>query len=75
MAATPERNKYQIFIGNLSRRLKQEEVTTEFARFGKIKEVIMKSGFAFVVGGMDEGRPTKTRRKPRRRSRRWIARC
>lgn len=49
MAASPERNKQQIFIGNLSRRLKQEDVEKEFARFGTIKEVNMKSGFAFVV--------------------------
>jgi RNA recognition motif-containing protein len=49
MSASVERNPNQIFIGNLSHRMKQEDVEKEFKRFGTIKEVLVKTGYAFVV--------------------------
>ena len=55
MSVSGEKNPNQIFIGNLSHRTKQEDIEKEFKRFGTIKEVLLKNGFAFVVGWVRDG--------------------
>ena len=47
----------QLYVGNLSSEATERHVQELFSQFGIVKEVILKSGFAFVE--MDD--PTSTR--------------
>ena len=44
-----EKKQQQIYIGKLSRKVKQEDLEKEFEKFGKLSDVAMKNGFAFIV--------------------------
>eukprot|EP00352_Strombidinopsis_acuminata_P000202 CAMPEP_0176341680 /NCGR_PEP_ID=MMETSP0126-20121128/2574_1 /TAXON_ID=141414 ORGANISM="Strombidinopsis acuminatum, Strain SPMC142" /NCGR_SAMPLE_ID=MMETSP0126 /ASSEMBLY_ACC=CAM_ASM_000229 /LENGTH=164 /DNA_ID=CAMNT_0017686647 /DNA_START=615 /DNA_END=1110 /DNA_ORIENTATION=- len=39
---------YQVYIGGLSRRVREDDLQYEFGRFGKIRNVSFKGRFAFV---------------------------
>jgi len=47
--AEPERRKDQIYIGQLGQYVKEKDLRREFEKFGEIKDLIFKSGFAFIV--------------------------
>lgn len=47
--ADVERCKDQIYIGQLSQYTKESELRDIFEKFGEIKELFLKSGFAFIV--------------------------
>ena len=42
------RENPQIYIGDLSRRIDEEDILRKFSRFGKIRTVNIKIAFAFV---------------------------
>lgn len=44
-----ERCKDQIYIGQLNQYVKERDLREAFEKFGEIKELFMKSGFAFIV--------------------------
>lgn len=39
----------RVFIGGLTSRVRERDIEKFFRKYGRIKEVAMKSGFAFVV--------------------------
>jgi RNA recognition motif-containing protein len=39
----------QIYVGGLGRKTRQEDVEKSFEKFGKIREVIFKNRYAFIV--------------------------
>lgn len=45
----PERRKDQVYIGQLSPHIREKDLRKEFEQFGKIKELMLKKGFAFIV--------------------------
>ena len=49
MSSTSENRKSQIFIGRVSRNTREKDLEKEFDHYGKIKELSMKNGFAFIV--------------------------
>ena len=49
MVDLPEKKTDQIYIGHLSRRLKESDLKEEFKQFGNMVDVQMKNGFAFIV--------------------------
>lgn len=49
MEHSSENKKQQIYVGKLPRRMRQEELEKEFDRFGKISDILMKTGYAFIV--------------------------
>lgn len=44
-----ERKKDQLYIGHLSYNLRESDLKHEFEKFGTIKTILMKNGFAFIV--------------------------
>lgn len=44
-----ERKKDQIYIGHISRRMRERDLEKEFERFGKISNILLKAGFGFIV--------------------------
>jgi RNA recognition motif-containing protein len=49
MEREPEKQSQQLYVGKLPRKLRQEELEKEFEKFGKITQILLKSGFAFLV--------------------------
>jgi len=49
MSTSPEKKKDQIYVGHLNRKLKEEDLKKEFGKFGKVNDVLLKNGFAFIV--------------------------
>jgi arginine/serine-rich splicing factor 7 len=45
-----KRDNPQIYVGRLPRGLYERDLEDIFAKFGKIKSLLMKRGFAFIVG-------------------------
>lgn len=48
-SAEVERRKDQIYVGQLSERVRESELREKFGKFGEIKEFVMKIGYAFIV--------------------------
>jgi len=48
-SAEAERRKDQIYVGQLSQSIREEDLREAFGEFGEIKDLILKSGFAFIV--------------------------
>ncbi len=44
-----EKKKDQIYVGHLTRHVRESDLRKEFDKFGKITDVLMKNGFAFIV--------------------------
>ena len=44
-----ERSKEQIYVGHLSYDMREKDLRREFESFGKIKTLLMKTRFAFIV--------------------------
>ena len=42
-------NKCRIYIGRLSRRTRARDLEDKFERYGRIRDVEMKSDYAFIV--------------------------
>ena len=44
-----EKKNDQIYVGHLSRHTRESDLRKEFEKYGAIKEVLPKNGFAFIV--------------------------
>jgi RNA recognition motif-containing protein len=49
MEHSSENKKQQIYVGKLPRGMRQESLEKEFDRFGKISDILLKTGYAFIV--------------------------
>ena len=49
MVDSIEKKKDQVYIGHLSRKLKESDLKEEFKKFGNITDMQFKNGFAFIV--------------------------
>jgi RNA recognition motif-containing protein len=49
MSDSPEKKKDQIYIGKLSRRIRESDLKEEFKKFGTIVDCQLKNGYAFIV--------------------------
>jgi RNA recognition motif-containing protein len=39
----------QVYVGRLPRRTRADDLEREFSRFGQIKDIVVKSGYGFIV--------------------------
>ena len=44
-----EKKGTQIYIGHLSRKVGKDELEKTFAKFGSIKDAVLKNGYAFIT--------------------------
>lgn len=49
MSSPRKEDGYQIFIGKLAWKAREEDLREKFEQFGDIKNVNLKRGFAFIV--------------------------
>jgi len=42
----------QIYAGKLPRRMRKEDLEKHLEKFGKITDIVMKTGYAFIVKGI-----------------------
>ena len=45
----PSSKNPQIYVSRLSRRVSKDDLADAFKQFGKIREILLKNGFAFIV--------------------------
>ena len=43
------KNDFQIYVGLLSKKTTKIDLEKEFSKYGKVQEIIMKEGYAFIV--------------------------
>ena len=49
MSTEGEKKKDQVYIGHLSRKVREEDLRREFERFGKVADLSIKNHYAFIV--------------------------
>ena len=43
------RRNPQIFVAKLSSRVREKDLEREFTKYGQIKNILLKTGYAFIV--------------------------